>query len=77
MTDLGATIRARRTERDMTANQVAVMVGVSEAQVLHWEAGRGIGLKSRQKLYGEGLLPLGALTGSDSDWDTYLKEPAA
>jgi DNA-binding XRE family transcriptional regulator len=73
---ISTVLKRRRAMVGLTAAQLGRIVDCNQVAIYEWEAGRqSPALASRQALYQHGYLPLGALTGSDADWDTYLKEP--
>ena len=76
LSEIAATLKRRRAAFGLTAAELGRIVDCNQVAIYEWEAGRqSPALASRQKLYAAGLLPLGALTGAATDFNTYLKEP--
>ena len=78
MKHAGKAMRERRESLGLSVRDVGRMLDVSEVTIYSWQSEHAEpSLHYRQEAYKQGLLPLGALTGNDADWETYLTEPAA
>ena len=74
--NLGDLLRARRMKYGLSGKAVGLMVRVDPQTVWLWERGKqGVSTRNMRSLYRAGLVPLGLLTGIQSDMEMYAGDP--